>query len=287
MLAALFVAGVVHGLIIGLAALSVSLVFGIARFPNAAAGDTMTVGAYAGFAAHQATGSLWVAALAAMAAAAFVSLAAWALVFRRLAGRGVAALLVASIGVGFLLRGLLGLMFGHQQRVFQVPLSWPIDVLGIVRIPPMDLRLAAVALAAALACFLLLFATGIGRQMRAVADDFDLARVCGIRPVRVYLVLWLLAGAATGVAGLMLGLKTVVVPEMGFDALLSAFAAAVFGGLGSPAGALLAGLLLGIAQEMATPYVGFTYKIALAFVVMLAVLLVRPRGLFGRPELVR
>lgn len=287
MLASLFAAGVVHGLIIGLAALSVSLVFGIARFPNAAAGDTMTVGAYAGFAAHQATGSLWLAGFAAMAAAALVSLAAWALVFRRLAARGVAALLVASIGVGFLLRGVLGLLFGHQQRVFQVPLAWPIDVLGIVRIPPMDLRLAAVALAAALAAFLVLYATGIGRQMRAVADDFDLARISGIRPVRVYLVLWLLAGAASGIAGLMLGLKTVVAPEMGFDALLSAFAAAVFGGLGSPFGALLAGLLLGIAQEMATPYVGFTYKIALAFAVMLAVLLVRPRGLFGRAELVR
>jgi branched-chain amino acid transport system permease protein len=79
----------------------------------------------------------------------------------------------------------------------------------------------------------------------------------------------------------------VVFPEMGWDMLLPGFAAAILGGIGNPAGAVLAGLVLGIAQEMATPVVGFTYKIALAFVVMLVVLLVRPRGLFGRVEGVR
>jgi branched-chain amino acid transport system permease protein len=283
---ALLVAGIVHGLIIGLAALAVTLVFGIARFPNAAAGDTMTAGAYAGFLAHGATGSLALAGGAAMATAGAVSLAGYLLVFRPLARRPVAALLVAAIGVAFVIRAALGLLFGHQQQVFQVPLAWPIEVMGL-RIPPMDLTLAGVAGVSLAAAFGVLHLTSIGRQMRAVADDPDLARVSGIRPVRVMVALWLLAGAAAGIAGLMLGVKTVVSPEMGWEGLLSAFAAAILGGIGSPAGAVLAGLLLGVAQEVSTPYVGFTYKIALAFAVMLAVLLVRPRGLFGRVEGVR
>ncbi len=286
MFGALLVAGIVHGLIIGLAALAVTLVFGIARFPNAAAGDTMTTGAYAGWLAHKATGSLMMAGGAAVAAAGVVSLLGYLLVFRLLARRPVASLLVASIGMAFLIRAVLGVAFGHQQQVFQVPLAWPIEVMGL-RIPPMDITLAGVAACALAAAFGVLHLTSIGRQMRAVADDPDLARVSGIRPLRVMVALWLLAGAAAGIAGLMLGVKTVVSPEMGWEGLLTAFAAAILGGIGSPAGAVLAGLLLGIAQELSTPYVGFTYKIALAFAVMLAVLLVRPRGLFGRQEGVR
>ncbi|MBR0657731.1 ABC transporter permease subunit [Neoroseomonas oryzicola] len=286
MFGALLVAGIVHGLIIGLAALAVTLVFGIARFPNAAAGDTMTAGAYAGLLAHQASGSLALAGGAAVAASGAVSLLGYLLVFRPLARRPVASLLVAAIGVAFVIRAVLGLIFGHQQQVFQVPLAWPIEFMGL-RIPPMDITLATVAACALAAAFGVLHLTSIGRQMRAVADDPDLARVSGIRPLRVMIALWLLAGAAAGIAGLMLGVKTVVSPEMGWEGLLTAFAAAILGGIGSPAGAVLAGLLLGIAQEVSTPYVGFTYKIALAFVVMLAVLLVRPRGLFGRMEGVR
>lgn len=123
--------------------------------------------------------------------------------------------------------------------------------------------------------------------MRAVADDPELARVSGISPVRVMVALWLVAGAACGVSGLILGVKTVVTPEMGWDALLSAFAASILGGIGSAPGAVLAGIVLGVAQELASPIVGFTYKIALAFAVMLVVLLLRPRGLFGRVETVR
>jgi branched-chain amino acid transport system permease protein len=246
----------------------------------------MTSGAYAGFLAHKATGSLVVAGGAAVAAAGAVSALGYLLVFRPLARRPVASLLVAAIGVAFVIRAALGLLFGHQQQVFQIPLAWPIEVMGL-RIPPMDLTLAAVAGVSLMVAFAVLYLTSIGRQMRAVADDPDLARVSGIRPIRVMVALWMLAGAAAGIAGLMLGVKTVVSPEMGWEGLLSAFAAAILGGIGSPAGAVLAGLLLGVAQEISTPHVGFTYKIALSFAVMLAVLLVRPRGLFGRVEGVR
>ncbi|HEX2240486.1 MAG TPA: branched-chain amino acid ABC transporter permease [Actinomycetota bacterium] len=281
--AQLIVNGLVQGLVIGLAALSITLVFGIARFPNAATGDTMTLGAYAALSTHTVTGSIVLGGAGALVAAALVSLLAYFAVFRRLAERPVVALLVASIGVAFVLRAALAVIFGHSQQVFQVPLSRPF-VFGSVRVAPLDLQIAAVALASLAVVFALLYLTPIGRQMRAVADNRDLARVSGIRPGRVMVALWLLAGAVAGIAGMMLGIKTIVSPEFGWEMLLPSFTAAILGGIGSPAGAVLAGLVLGVAKEISTPVVGFTYKIALAFIIMLGVLLIRPRGLFGRVE---
>lgn len=279
----LAVNGVVEGLVVALAALSITLVFGIARFPNAATGDTMTFGAYVALAVQTWAGSVLLGGAAGVLAAAALSLALYASVFRRLEGRSVVAFLVVSIGLAFMIRAGLGLAFGHSQRVFQVPLQRP-WLIGELRINPMDLRLALVAVATLAVCFAILYLTAIGRRMRAVADNRDLARVSGIDPRKVMVALWLLAGGIASVAGTMLGIKTVVSPEMGWETLLPAFAAAIVGGIGNPVGAVVAGILIGVLQELSTPIVGFTYKIAVSFVVMLAVLLVRPRGLFGSVE---
>ncbi len=286
--------GVSQGLLIGIAAVAITLVFGIARFPNASTGDVMTAGAYAGLVVHRATGSLWLAGLGAVGVAALVAVAAHWLVFRPLAARGgalgagrsVVGLLVASIGVAFVLRAGVGLAFGQAQAVFAVPLTRAQNWWG-VRLTPLDLQVAAVALVALAAVFGVLYLTPIGRQMRAVADDRELARVSGIRIGRVLVVLWVLAGGIAGLGGMMLGLKSVVEPELGWNTLLPAFTAAILGGIGSAPGAVVAGVLLGMMQELSTVVVGFTYKTAVAFAVMLAVLLVRPRGLFGRGEAAR
>jgi branched-chain amino acid transport system permease protein len=278
--------GFVQGLVIGLGALAITLVFGIARFANAGTGDFLTAGAYGALSAHKATGSFILAGLAGVAVSAAVSLLAYLLVFRRLMGRSAMALLLSSIGVAFTLQAAHGLMFGHSQYVFQVPLARPYVFWGL-RVSALDLSLMATAALALAMVFGILHFTSIGRQMRAVADNQDLARVSGIRVGRVMTTLWLLTGAISAVAGIILGIKTVVMPEAGWSMLLPIFSAAILGGIGSPAGAIVAGVLLGVAQELSTPFVGFTYKIALAFVVMLFVLLVRPRGLFGVVESVR
>ncbi|WP_048645750.1 branched-chain amino acid ABC transporter permease [Nitratireductor soli] len=284
--AQLAVNGLVQGLVISLAAMSITLVFGIVRFPNAATGDIMTVGAFSGLIVYPLTGSLLLSGIFAVVVTAAVALAGHLLVFRRLAARSVVALLVASIGVGFVLRSIMGLAFGHQPMVFSMPLSRPYRIGGLA-INPLDLQLALLAAVILALAFAVLHLTPIGRQMRAVADNAALARVSGIRSGRVLAALWVLAGAIAGAGGVMLGVKTVVSPEMGWDMLMPAFAAAIFGGIGSPAGALLAGLILGVVQEMSTPFVGFTYKIALSFAIMLIVLLKRPSGLLGRIEGVR
>jgi len=282
----LVVNGVVEGIIIALAALALTLVFGIARFPNAAAGDTMTLGAYAGFGAQSLLGgSIVLASIFAMAVTAAVSVFFYYTVFRKLARSSVAAL-IASIGIAFMLRSGITFFLGHDQRAFDIPIVRAVPI-GPVRIVPSDLTLAAAALGALAVVFLVLYMTPLGRRMRAVADDQALARASGINAHRVMIMLWVLAGSVAGLAGTLLGIKTIITPEMGWDLLLPAFAAAILGGIGSPVGAVLGGLLLGVAQEVSTPFVGFTYKIGLGFVVLLLVLLIRPNGLLGRGEAVR
>ncbi|MET0256952.1 MAG: branched-chain amino acid ABC transporter permease [Methylobacterium sp.] len=279
----LLLSGLMSGLVIGLGALAVTLVFGVARFPNAATGDVMSLSAYAALAAAGATGSMILGGAGALLAGILLNVALYLLVFRKLADRRPVMSLLASIGVGFMVRAGLGLVYGQQPQVFRMPLTRPM-ILFDMRIQPTDLKLAGVTIVTLIAVFLILEKTSIGRRMRAVSADPSLARVSGIDPVRVMLALWALAGAVSAMAGLILGMKTVVTPDMGWNMLLPSFAAAVLGGIGHPLGAVVAGVLLGVVQELATPFVGFTYKIAVAFAVLMLVLLVRPRGLFGRQD---
>lgn len=278
--------GLSQGLVVGLAALCITLVFGIARFANAAAGDSLTFGAYMALIGQRMTGSLLLGAGFAIVVSAFASVLSYKLVFKKLASRSNVALLVGSIGLGFMIRGILGIAFGHDQKVFDVALTAPYRIGGLA-IGKLDLQMAGVAALCLAAAFSTLYLTSIGRQMRAVADNPELARVSGIQPERVMVALWFLVGGITATAGVVLGIETVVSPELGWSMLLPAFAAAILGGIGSPFGAVLAGLLLGAVSELSTPFVGFSYKIALSFVVILLVLLIRPRGLFGRVEGVR
>jgi branched-chain amino acid transport system permease protein len=283
----LLINGTVEGLLIALPALALTLVMGIARFPNAATGDYMTVAAYAGIGV-QALGvtSIALAGVGAIAAGIAISLLFYVTVFRPLRTRPPVASLVASIGVAFFARAMLTLFVGHDQYTFQIPLARAWNF-GGVRILPTDLYVAANALAAVVLLFALLHLTPIGRQMRAIADNPDLARASGIRSRRVLLALWAIAGALCALGGMMYGVKAVVMPELGWELLIPAFAAMILGGIGSPVGAVLGGVLLGIASELSVPLVGPSYKIAVAFAVLLLVLLVRPRGLLGRPIAVR
>lgn len=283
----LAISGAVQGMIIALAALAVSLSFAVARFPNAATGDIMTLGAYTAVIVQAAAaGSLVVGSIAAMLVTVALSVACFLLVFRKLADRPLVASLIASIGIAFFLRSTLTLFLGFDQYVFRVPIMRAMNLSG-VRILPIDLWLAGISAFVLAGVFALLFLTPLGRRMRAVAADSNLARASGIRSGQVMITLWAIVGLLSAIAGIMVGIKTVVTPELGWDLLLPAFAAAILGGIGSPVGAVIAAVGLGIVQELSTPLVGFTYKIALAFVALIAVLIVRPQGLFGQAERVR
>lgn len=283
----LLINGLIEGLVVALPALAMTLVMGVNRFPNAASGDFLTTGAYAAVAAQMLGGwPLWAAALASMAVTAVVSAGSYALIFRKLAGRPMVSSMLAAIGLGFLLRSLISFFAGHDQRTFDLPLmrAWNF---GGVRVLPTDLVIAGIAAACLLVVFVLIYRTSFGRQLRAVADSADLARASGIRANGLMLKLWLLVGALSAVGGVLLGMKSIVSPEMGWESLIPAFAAMVLGGIGSPVGAVLGALLLCVAQELSVPLLGPSYKLVLSFVVLALVLLLRPSGIMGRVQLVR
>lgn len=283
----LLINGIVEGLIIALPALALTLVMGICKFPNASAGDTMTLGAYAALVLH--AGGLpmfFVATLGAMAFSALVSWAAYRLIFSRITQAPMVASLLAAIGLAFVMRSVLALSVGPEARTFKLPLvrAWNFDG---VRLLPTDLMIAAAALLAVVGVFCLLGLTDAGRKLRAVADNPDLARLSGIRSRRLMWLLWAVAGALAGLGGVLIGVKGVLTPEIGWEFVLPAFAAVILGGIGSPVGAVVGAVVMGMAQELSVPLVGPSYKLVVAFAVMVVVLLFRPAGLFGTAEKVR
>ena len=196
------------------------------------------------------------------------------------------ASLLASIGLAFVMRSALGLGVGHAPRTFDLPLvrAWNF---GGIKVLPTDLAIAAASLAAVATVFAVLTLTDAGRKLRAIADNPELARMSGIRSARLMWLLWGLAGALAGLGGVLIGVKGVLTPEIGWEFVLPAFAAMILGGIGSPIGAVVGAMLMGIAQELSVPLVGPSYKLVVAFAVLIAVLLVRPAGLFGTVEAVR
>jgi len=283
----LLINGLIEGLVVALPALAMTLVMGVNRFPNAATGDLMTTGAYAAVAVQLLGGvPLWLAGIASVAVTALVSAGSYQLIFRKLAGRPMVASMLAAIGLGFLLRSLISFFAGHDQRTFEMPLvrAWNF---GGIRLLPTDVLIAAIAAACLAVVFVLIYRTSFGRQLRAVADSADLARASGIRAGGLMLSLWLLVGALSSIGGVLLGMKAIVTPEMGWESLIPAFAAMVLGGIGSPVGAVLGALVLCVVQELSVPLLGPSYKLVLSFVVLALVLLLRPAGMMGRVQLVR
>jgi len=279
--------GITEGAILALAALGITLVFGISRFANAAHGDYMTTGAYGAYFGTGFLGlSMPMAALLGIVTAAGVGLLFYFLVFKKLSRNSSAVNLIVSIGVAIFIRYSIVLFAGSEQYSYGLPIlrAWRF---GELRIFPMDLFFIGTSVISIAFVHIILRYTEFGRKMRAVADNSQLARVSGIRVENVEVIMWIMASALAGIAGILIGMKTVVDPLMGWNMLLAAFAAAILGGLGSPGGAILGGLIIGISQEMSVVFISETYKVAIAFIVIAVVLLVRPWGLLGHREAVR
>jgi branched-chain amino acid transport system permease protein len=279
--------GLVEGAILALAALGLTLVFGIARFPNAAHGDYLAVGAYGALAGVRFLGlPMPLAALGGMLLTVLVGMVFYRFVFKKLSTRHSAISLIASIGVALFLRHAIILFAGTDQYTYQLPVLRAWRIAGL-KIFPMDVVFTSLSLAAIAGLHLLLRHTDIGRRMRAVSDSPRLARVSGIRVGRVHGLMWVLSLSLAALAGILLASRTVVHPYVGWDILLPAFAAAILGGFGSPYGAILGGIVIGISQELAVLFISETYKVAFSFVIIALVLLIRPWGILGRKEMVR
>jgi len=294
MFAQLFANGLVTGSVIAIAAVGVSIVYGILRLVNFAYGDFMAFGALAAYAFNGPLGlSLVVSTILAMGATAALSvlldLALWRPLRHRRAG--FMSLFLASIGLALVLRQTLLLAYGPQPQEYRVD-PYKVHVLGSVRLSQAQFITILTAGAIIIAIGLFLSRTTLGRTMRALADDRALASIAGIDVGRIIALTWVLSGMLAAIAGVLAGLaQTTFDPNFGFQLLLPIFAAVVLGGIGSAYGALAGGLTLGLAMELSTWPSFFggvdpVYKPVVAFVVLAAALMVRPQGFFGRARVV-
>jgi neutral amino acid transport system permease protein len=277
--------GLVSASYFALGAVGLTLVYGTLRLVNFAHGDLLTFGAYMAFVANVSAGApLVVAVLFAVVATAALGVAAELIVWRPMRARGarLLQLLLIAIGLAFVLRNGIQLFAGTEPRSLRVDVTDSVAFLGL-RIGETELISLVVGFAVLLLVGLMLRYTSLGRQMRALADDFELAEVTGIDTGRVVIFTWTFAAGLAGLAGVLytaaLGTMT---PNLGFLLLLSLFAAVILGGIGNAYGALAGGVVLGLAQEWSTLFLEARWKVAVGFVILILVLIVRPQGIFGR-----
>jgi len=283
--------GITTGALYALVALGFSMVYGVLKLLNFAHGDLYMVGAYVGFFVIQFFGGAADLSIAVPLLLVIMFVAAAGLVgglgvaierfaYRPLRDAPRIAPLITAIGVSFFLESSALLLFGGQFRVYNtsefISLSSGIRI-GSVTIDSVQILVLVLGLALMTGLRLLVNRTRLGKQMRAVAADREAAEMLGIN---VNFVI------TAGIAGVMGGLLfNTVTSTIGFIVGLKAFTAAVVGGIGSIPGAMLGGLLIGIAESMVTGYISSTYTNLIVFGLLIVVMLVRPSGLLGRVQL--
>lgn len=315
------IAGTVLGSIYALGAIGVTLIFGILRFAHFAHGDMMTLGGFISFVLALGFAAMHIAAPVptgflvlplAMILTAIVALGLDKGFYAPLRKRGAkpVTLLIASIGVTLMIQGAIRLFFGVENRSFfehepktilRLDTGWIGGTRPIVFTQPQYLMIVlTVVLVVALHLFLT--RSRLGKAMRAMADNADLAQISGINTALVVRVTWIIAGALAAAAGTMLALDVSLKPDLAFNIVLPIFAAAIVGGLGQAYGAIAGGFLIGFAETLAVfdwsillkPLQGYIpfeiptglavvpteYKLTVAFVILVIVLLLRPTGIF-------
>jgi len=278
-----FFNGIITGVIMTLPALAVTLLFGVLKFPNFAVGAMMTVAAYLAFALNAQLGwPLLVASGVAALAMGCACIGIDQLTFKPLRERGAITLMVASLGLGFILENIARFAYGNTARSFALELARPFRFLDL-RMNREQIITIVVATAAMLLMWLLLTRLPIGRAMRAVADNPALALVRGIESPRVIRWTWFITGILLGVGGVLIGMDRALEPPMGSNYVISVFGAAILGGLGSPLGAFAGALIIGVVSELSTLVIAPNYRIGVPLVAIAIVLIFRPQGLFGQP----
>ena len=276
--------GLSTGSIYALGAVGLTLVYGILKLTNFAHGDFLAFGAYMAYLMSV----TWELPLLLGIAFAMVMTALLGVVLEkgmwgpmRARGAGILQLILMSIGLALVIRYGIQYFWGTELRNLDVNKTDTVELLG--------LRIGRTQGIVILVGFITLLGTGLmlrysllGKRMRALSDDLDLAETTGIDTSRVILWTWVFAGAFAGLAGVLYGATTQLQPEMGFELLLPIFAAVVVGGIGDAFGALAGGILLGVVVEWSTLFIAAGWKSAVGFIVLILVLVIRPQGIFGK-----
>jgi branched-chain amino acid transport system permease protein len=277
--------GATIGVIYALAALGLTLTFGILRVINFAHGEFYMLGAFAAYTAF----SFFQANYFAAVAAAVLFVAATGFVVERLTirpvrGRHEFTLLLSTLGLSIFLQNIALVLWGPDPREISLEWAGRVVMLGPFIITRMRLTalLAGAALIAGLTWFIR--RTSIGIAMRAVARNPDAAALMGVDVNRIYALTFAVGAAFAAVSGALLGAIFNIEPTMGEWAVVKAFAIVIMGGLGNVPGAVIGGVMLGVAESLGAGYLpyGVAYKDGIGYAILILVLLVRPRGLFGQ-----
>lgn len=282
------VPGLTIGSVYALGAVGISMIFGILRFAHFAHGDLMTLGGYGVLTA------VWFIPIHPLlllpfgiALAIVSALAVDQFFYKPLRKLPTIYTVIASFGVALIFRSLAQLFWSSGNEVFISGVRMPIVLFDTFRISELHMQVIILTLIIAIALHFFLTRSKLGRAMRAVSDEPELAAVAGLDTERVVRWTWVIGASMAATAGVFAGMDTSMHPNLGWNLLLAMFAAAVLGGIGKPMGAIAGGLIIGIAEETATftwfsdePFISPSYKSAVAFFIMVALLLFRPQGLF-------
>ena len=276
--------------------MGLTMTYGILKFANFAHGDLMSLGMFLAFfivadlglngaeiGPLSITWGLAVAALFAMAGVAAVTVSLDRVVFRplRARGGGIITMAIASLGIGIMARAVIQMIWGPGPERYTTGIHRATTIFWDLKVKPDQFFIVGLTLFLAFALYLLLHHTRLGKAMRATSDNAELADVAGIDTERIRMATWAIGGALIAIAGIMLAVQSQLRFDAGFQLLLPIFAATILGGIGNPWGALAGGLVVGISQEVSTEWINTGLKPAVPFAILILMLLVRPRGLFG------
>lgn len=274
--------GAVTGSILLLATIGFSMVYTTKRFLCISHGELLTIGAYTTYAFNVLLGwNLLYSGIIGIAATSFLGLAIAKGLYEPMEGHGPLVLLFTSVGATFCLHGILEFIAGPSIRSLRTrPLS-SIRVGGIPLFTMNEVLIISIAVASIVFLHILLTRTRIGKAFRAMASNVDLAMARGIDTDRISIFVWVYASAMAALAGILLALVTSVNPDLGWAQILIILAAAILGGLGSIYGVMIGAILLGVVMDVGVIFVPSGYRAAIAFALMIIVLLVKPKGIFG------
>lgn len=277
--------GLALGAIYALMAIGLSLIFGMLTVVNFAHGAMFMVGAYAGLVIFNATGSFWLAVLGGPLAVAAIGLVAERFLIRPLYGKGIDYPLLVTFGLSYVMVDSIRMIFGKVGMPFAQPewLQGATDI-GIGFFPTYRLFVLAASAAILAALYLLVEKTRWGLVIRAGARDATIMKVLGVDVARVWLVVFGIGAGLAALAGVLAAPLQGVTPEMGNAMLIEAFVVTVIGGMGSLAGAVLAGLIVGVVVSMTSLLMPEMAQVSI-FILMALVLIVRPLGLLGQTGL--
>jgi branched-chain amino acid transport system permease protein/neutral amino acid transport system permease protein len=283
-MAQLIVNGIIIGSILVLGSVGLTLTYGVLRFANFAHGDMMTLGAYVAFILVGMNLPLGLVFILAMALTALAGVFFDAVLYKPLRKKGSIVLLIASVGVALFLRNLIQIIWGPQMRYYSTEIQIAYTLPFGIRIKPDQLLIIFTAATLIILVHLFLKKTRIGKAMRAMSDNVELAQIAGIDTEKIVIWTWGIGCALAAAAGILLGIEVQLRPLMGWELLLPIFAAVILGGIGKPYGAMVGGLIIGLSQEISTAFISTAYKPAVSFIILILVLFIKPSGIFAKEE---